>query len=441
MRKHLVFILLTFAVTLAYADFREIFNASLTGGDLQSADSILTVWSNETPDDSELYAARFNLLLNRARSEMLVLSDDPSQNGEALVLTDSAGGSAGYLYDRITWQDSIVNEAFAEIDSGIAMHPDRIDFWLGKASAATMTEHWDVAVRTLDRLLDREKENGGRWLTTGGADDVKADSLLADAVFERVREIYTSESRTAIEAAMPVIRKATQRFDSDVRLFNIAGAISFGLGNDSDAVKYFEEALRIDPADAVPLTNMASMYYQKGDTVKALEICRQIESGNYDEDSRKIAIDMILDITSPVNEMKEYFYFFSYLPQISESTNSPTDFLNEEFMNSRIPAYNKLRSPFADADIKAEAVSVKGLKTEVVVWTFPMPHEIPMCRYVAFAPDGNGGCRIFTLEKSLDDCWVIGTQDDTSHSNFGDIELPSDAVAFVKALRKKKLLN
>lgn len=298
MRKHLVFILLTFAVTLAYADFREIFNASLTGGDLQSADSILTVWSNETPDDSELYAARFNLLLNRARSEMLVLSDDPSQNGEAWVLTDSAGGSAGYLYDRITWQDSIVNEAFAEIDSGIAMHPDRIDFWLGKASAATMTEHWDVAVRTLDRMLDREKENGGRWLTTGGADDVKADSLLADAVFERFKEIYTSESRTAIEAAMPVIRKATQRFDSDVRLFNIAGAISFGLGNDSDAVKYFEEALRIDPADAVPLTNMASMYYQKGDTVRALEICRQIESGNYDEDSRKIAIDMILDITA-----------------------------------------------------------------------------------------------------------------------------------------------
>lgn len=108
-------------------------------------------------------------------------------------------------------------------------------------------------------------------------------------------------------------------------------------------------------------------------------------------------------------------------------------------INSTVPAYNKLRSPIADSDIKTEEFTEKD-GTKVVVWTFPMPKEIPMCRYIAFVSDGKGACKIYTLEKSFEDRWVVGSSSSKGHSNFGDISYPDTPADFVKVLRKKKLL-
>lgn len=152
---------------------------------------------------------------------------------------------------------------------------------------------------------------------------------------------------------------------------------------------------------------------------------------------------MIDQITKPISVLEIYSYFFNYLPQIAEMAKSPAEFMDVEMINSRIPAYNKIRSPFTNAEIKAEEVTVpvndKDVRT--VVWTFPMPEKTPMCRYVAFVAKGNGKYRIYTLEKSFNNCWVVGTQNGTVHSNFGDMPLPADAEAFVKVLAQKGIFN
>lgn len=68
-------------------------------------------------------------------------------------------------------------------------------------------------------------------------------------------------------------------------------------------------------------------------------------------------------------------------------------------INNQIPASNKLRSPFADTDIKVDDIPQLDGEPKVVVWTFPMPKKIPMCRYIAFVADGKGKHKILTLEN------------------------------------------
>lgn len=441
MKKLLPIIFMAAVFTLAADNYNQVFNAWLIDGNLHVADSILMEWSRESPEDPELYPARFNLLLNKARSEMMVLSTEPGQSGEELVLTDSCGNKAGYMYSDILWQDSLTEAAFAEIDRGIAACPDRIDFRLGKAAAGSMTGRWSRAIEAVDGILDRDRLNQGRWYTAGNAELADADTLLADAVYDRFSEINGSELGEVIESALPVVDRAALRFAGDTRIVNIAGAMNYGVGNKDTAIDYFEKAARIDPNDAIPLTNIAYIRYEQGDTAKALEIFRRIENGNYDDESRRIASQMIADLNTPVEIMKEYYYFFRYLPEIAARMGRAADFLDVELINSRIPSYNKLRSPFADTDIVAEEIQPADGSQTVVVWTFPMPKSIPLCRYVAFVADGQGGCRIYTLEKSIEDYWVVGTQQGTGHSNFGDIPYPDDAAGFVKALVDKKLLN
>lgn len=442
MKNLLSFIFLTVAFAVTTDNYQISFNAYLSDGNLQAADSVLNEWSRATPDAPELFSARFNLLLNRAHSKMLVLSDEAAQKGDQLVLTDSTGRNAGYIHSETAWQDPLLNCAFAEIDRGIAAFPDRIDFRLGKAAAASMASRWNTVITTVDALLDHDVENGGHWLGNENVVQTDANALLADAVFKYLGNILNSDSRDAVKSSLTLADKATKRFDNDVRIINLAGGMNFYTGNAEAALNYFEEASRIAPDDPLPLTNIGYISYQQGDSVKALEIYRKIENGNYDEESRNFARQMIAEITTPIQTMEEYFYFFRYLPQIAAQVKSPADFMDVEIINTRVPSLNKLRSPFADSDIRADSIPLRDDEPEVVVWTFPMPQQIPMCRYMAFVAEANGGCKILTLEKSLADCWVIGTMTDSgSHSNFGDIPYPNDATAFVKALRQKDLLK
>lgn len=410
MKKLLAFGFLTVTLALAADNYQISFNACLSDGKLQAADSILDEWSRATPTDPELFPARFNLLLNRANSDA-------------------------------TMRDSLVDCAFAEIDRGIAVYPDRIDFRLGKAEAASVEGRWSAVIEAVGGMLDHDVENGGHWLGIGNTLLTNAATLLADAVFERLSDIYSSDSRTVVNSALSTADKAAKRFGNDVRILNMAANLNFGVANNDAALRYFEEAARIAPDDAIPLTNIGYIKYQQGDSVKALEIFRKIERGDYDEESRNIARQMIAQITTPVQNMPEYFYFFRYMPQIAEQVTSAASLLDIKMINSQIPASNKLRSPFADTDITVDDITQLDGEPKVVVWTFPMPKKIPMCRYIAFVADGKGKHKILTLEKSLENYWIVGTMKGTEHSNFGDVPYPDDAAAFVEALRKKKLLK
>jgi len=51
-------------------------------------------------------------------------------------------------------------------------------------------------------------------------------------VFDRLSDIYRSDSRGAVEAALPLVAKAAKRFPADVRILNLAGGMNYGIGSD-----------------------------------------------------------------------------------------------------------------------------------------------------------------------------------------------------------------
>lgn len=132
--------------------------------------------------------------------------------------------------------------------------------------------------------------------------------------------------------------------------------------------------------------------------------------------------------------------FFKFLPFVGESVmnEKPGDALSDvHFANVEFLEYNRMVSPFADADIVATAVG-EG-RDAVFVWQFPEPEEMPLCLFVAFVPDGEG-YSVYTIEKSLGDVWVLGASKDGNHSNYGVVNRPDDAAAFVAILKKKGLV-
>ena len=138
--------------------------------------------------------------------------------------------------------------------------------------------------------------------------------------------------------------------------------------------------------------------------------------------------------------MKPY-NFFNYLPGIADITTVETGaevLSTPETLNSIYPNYKEFKSPFADSDITVTPVTIGD--STIYVWKFPEPTEIPLCLYVAFVPS-DGHYKIYTLERSLNNYWVIGSMKEGTHSNFGNIpETPASADEFVSLLEAKKLL-
>lgn len=71
--KHLALLLLpSVAICSAMAsNHKTEFNDNLANGRYEQADSVLAAWETEHPQDPELFAARYNYMLNSSRNQHL----------------------------------------------------------------------------------------------------------------------------------------------------------------------------------------------------------------------------------------------------------------------------------------------------------------------------------------------------------------------------------
>lgn len=414
------------------ADYSSEFNAAVTGGRLEVADSLLRLWEASAPADPELYPARFNLLFNQAQNSVIELSDDTSPDGVAIVLADTLGNAVGSLAERIERNDSIFKLAIAEIDRGIAALPGRLDFRLGKAAAAGYFRKWDMLASTLEGVLDSADRD---WFWTGGAAlGDSARSVISAASFDYVRDIYMDGGEASVTVAASLGDRALVCFPENVELLNLMGGIAFDRGDAASALGYMGRALELRPCDGLVRYNMAYVYFTEGDSTASLEVCREIAASDcVDSQSKEMAAGLERRIQTPLESMRAYDYFFRWLPAVAAQALEIGDiawlFGTPGPVNDEIAAANGFRSPFAASDISVSRLDAGG--RDVFVWTFPMPGEMPLCRYVAFVADAKG-VRCFMLEKSFENYWVIGSMEEGTHVNYGGVDsMPEDANAFV----------
>lgn len=423
-------------------DFKTEFNDNLSLSLYHQADSILSIWETAKPNDPELYAARYNYLLNSSRQSTLVLSNE-IPDGEALILSDSTGNTAGAIYGKSTWNDSLLDLAFNEIDRGIAAFPDRIDFRLGKAAGAELSEKWDTVFTTFNSLLDRSLQNGLAW---HGEDNAPLDSLaqetLVDASLRYIGDLLEQKSAPTDSMAIILSKKAVELMPDEYKIVNLAGAVHYGARITDKAVQYFLRAKDLNPDDPMAIGNLAYIYYRNGDNDKAIELYLELLNNPvFDDETHEFASQMIERINTPATPLRIYDYFFKWLPEIAQyitTDNARALLSTPEIVNGELMKENQLSSPFADDQITIDTLPYDG--NTIYIWQFPEPKECPNCLYVAFVPAANGS-KVFTLEKSIFADFMVGSQQDGRHISFFDTERPENARAFARLLIDRGLVE
>lgn len=270
-------------------------------------------WEARTPDDPNLWIDRFNHEFNRARRSMLVLrgSEDtqrlPGEPDERMVLTDSAGNTAGSIGEQIVYDQVLLDRAIAAIDCGIARHPDRIDMRLGRAAALLYAGRYGQTAESLCRLIDRARENGGRWLGTDGKTPIvlPPDQLLSDYLQSYAVELFNLLSSASGEEAHRAFGRlslceAEYCPASPLALNNVA-LWHYTASRTQEALAYFIRASEAAPEDALLIYNIGQLYLESGDRANARKWWEKLLDAPNETD-RTNAREMLRKLEKTVSE-------------------------------------------------------------------------------------------------------------------------------------------
>lgn len=425
-------------------DFEKTFYKLIETNQMDRAASLLTEWENKDGGNAEIFPARFNLYLNMARNSYIVLDNDTMPVGDAMLLADSIGQLAGSIHEETVWNDSLAAEAFKAIDMGIAKFPDRLDFRFGKATAYSFFEEWEKMEATAVAILEHSRTNDCRWQWSENEILDNGTEIMLEGIHDFERNLLEHGD------ASELIDLNLKYYPADHIALTMKGSLAYSAGDKEKALEYMEQAHAAAPDDVLIVCNMAYLNMEAGNKEKAIALCTSvIENADADRESKDFAKEMIEQMNTELKEMRLYNFEFKFLPAFAAGVKLLDD-ANEVMCDTEYITGPRLARigyylPVEAKDIKAEIFGEDD--DAIIVWTMPMPTEVPLARYIAFVRDKENNCFTeYTLEKTFNwdgeqqNIWVLGQAvKDGSHINFGGVAYPETARQFAEVLRKRQM--
>lgn len=290
MKRFLFYLCCLLCLQASATDYKSTFYEMLEESDFKQAEAILNQWEVESKEDPEVIVARFNLYVNAAHNEIIVLDNIDNASDLSLVFSDKEGNPVGVVRSEATWNDSLVNEAVKIIDYGIKLYPDRLDFRFGKASLYQFIEDWENFSATAVDVLNRAKLNNGKWFWTDNealSDNTSINDML-EAIHEYERTLASNSNNEDL------LNLNIKYYPNDHIALTLKGALAYGKGDVDKALEYMNRAHNSDPSDILIVCNLALLYKETKDIAKAKELYQSILDNREAESEWKIEAERML---------------------------------------------------------------------------------------------------------------------------------------------------
>lgn len=285
MKNIAVFILVMLSCIASAQDFKSEFKESFQDNDSVKQLKVLLKWEKARPNDAELYTAYYNYYLSRAKDEMINLSTDKPENGEALVLKDSLDKTAGYLSAVEVYDNSIISKAFAKIDKGIALYPDRLDMRFGKIYALGKTKDWKKFTSEIIKTIDYSNSNKNAWTWTDNVKKEDGQNFLLASIQDYQVQLYNTERDDLLPNMREIALSILKYYPEHVESLSNLSITYFLTGQFEKGLEALLKAEKINPKDYVVLSNIAHGYNLSGNKAKSIEYYEKVIS--YGDDNAK----------------------------------------------------------------------------------------------------------------------------------------------------------
>ena len=211
------------------------------------------IWTGDVSADL------FNEHLNKGLHAGITISVDLplyACGEEVMILKDSIDENkiAGYVYNGYAIVDSAeLDTAFMWLNKGIEKFPNRLDLYLGKATAQLYCLNVEGMLQTLEQAMKQEQKNKGKWMWTNDEKLSKEYDILFERIQEDFKRFLEAED---LDNAERLARMGMKYFPKRAEYVNNVGVVYIYRENLEEGLKYFQQALKMKPDDELIKANI-----------------------------------------------------------------------------------------------------------------------------------------------------------------------------------------
>jgi len=275
MKKILLFciLMLMFGFVSSGQTYKQQFNKLLSKKDTAGQAQLLAQWEAADSSDPELYIAFFNYYVNKSLKEIIVLGDDP-KGDQVLELQNqdsTAGDPPAYLYSDTYYDSVLLNQGYRYIDKGIEKFPDRLDMRFGRIFMLGETRDYTTFTTLIIQTIDYSAINKNQWLWTDGKPLDNPQHFMLSSIQDYQTTLYDTQDDSLLNNMKSIAEAVLKYYPDHIEsLSNIA--VVFMLQNEyNKALEALFKAEKLNPEDAIVLSNIAQAYKLKGDIKNSIK--------------------------------------------------------------------------------------------------------------------------------------------------------------------------
>jgi len=269
--KHLFTLLLLCSLsttTILAQNYKQEFEKLCEQGDTLKQKKLLEKWEKGRPNDAELYIAYFNFYVSRSKTEIVTKVPHPDADKKP-----KAKKQAGYT-SEIGYRPEPLGRGFKYINAGIAKYPDRLDMRFGKVYMLGETYKYAALTQELVNVLNYSTTIENKWRWTDNKFLEKPEEFMLSAIQEYVATIYNS-GKSQADNMKEIAETVLKYYPKHVESLSDLGIVYTMKGDLNMALRYFLKATAIEPKDYIVLNNIANIYNKKKDTTNAVKYYEQ----------------------------------------------------------------------------------------------------------------------------------------------------------------------
>lgn len=269
--KFIVFLFVLMSWTIKAQSYKQEFDSLVTLGDTVAQKALLLRWENQNSKDPELIIAYFNYYANQSRTTVLGMGPEPKGDDYMVLKNDSTGEPEGYMFNQVIYKPEILKLGYSYIDKGIALYPDRLDIRFGKIYMLGETYKYQEYTNEIVKAIEHSKKINNKWYWRNGEALQDGEKVFLGSVQTYSVQLYEANDDSLLPFMKTIALATLKQYPKHIESLSNLSVIHLIFGEYDESLKYLKKAEKIDPNDAIVLSNIANTYEKKGDTKNAIK--------------------------------------------------------------------------------------------------------------------------------------------------------------------------
>lgn len=277
--------------------FKQQFNELASKKDTVGQQQLLEKWEKTDSNDPELFVAYFNYFVNKSRSEIITLGQNPKGENILQIMDQDTTKKepVGFIYGDTYFNPELLSKGFDWINKGIEKHSNRLDMRFGRIYMFGQIEDYENFTKEIIKTIDYSSTNNNKWTWADNKplDDPK--DFMLSSIQDYQIQLYNTENDDLLENMKRIAETVLKYYPDHIEsLSNLS--IVFMLQKQYDkALDLLFKAEKFNPKDFIVISNIAQAYKLKGDTKNAIKYYEEtIKYG--DEQAKQYAKEQIKEL-------------------------------------------------------------------------------------------------------------------------------------------------